>query len=383
MKKRLLIIIISSVIVLLVLFAIYSYKLRTRNAIEKFAANNRMINILIAGSNIYNENRHSFYSIISLNPENGRIGLTFIPPAFKVDLDGSGRYFYRIDEIDINDFKKLSDSLYSSLKLKIPFYVVLYSPDVERVVDLIGGIDLYVLDQVKGIHGIKFGLNYFDGEKIVQYINSTEEASIFTKYDRIQDILLTLYSSRDRYNKYINLELISEVIKSIKTNLMPQEVMTFAEILYKKKSNIISTILPGYFDDTGFYNTNERSYKIYEKDFLKKIVIDTDFHETIKIKILNGTSISGLAKKMRRFFIRKGLKVVEFGTSPYPQQDNTVIINQKGNTEFAEKVSGMIGVGIIHHIIDTTQLNNVLLIIGKDMPSNMDSIKISELTYSN
>ena len=50
-----------------------------------------MINILVAGSNAYNENKHKFFSIISINPINNKIGITFIPHLLKsISISGSG-----------------------------------------------------------------------------------------------------------------------------------------------------------------------------------------------------------------------------------------------------------------------------------------------------
>ncbi len=366
MKKR---IIISSAILLLFilsLIGIYLYKIKTRNAVEKFIGKDLMINILIVGSNIYNENMHKFYAVLSIQPKTKKVGLLFIPPNFKVTLDEMRRSYCRIDQVDINDFTKLSSSLYRDLKLKIPFYMVLYSPDVERLVDLLGGLDLYVLDQVKDIYGIKYGVNYFDGVKASQYINSAEENSIFLKYDRIQDILLTVFSDRKDYMLYNNIEFLSEVIRTLKTNLMAQEIVTIADLLNDDKSDFICTTLPGTFSGNGYFYIDNVSKKIYEDEFLKRLFREDNSESPVKIKILNGTEVIGLAKKTRAFLVRRGIHVIEFGTSPFPLQENTVIINQKAEIGPAKKVADLLSIDKIYHIIDSTQLNNVLLIIGRD-----------------
>jgi anionic cell wall polymer biosynthesis LytR-Cps2A-Psr (LCP) family protein len=367
LKKRIILICTVAVIIILSLTGLYFYKVSTRNAVEQFIVGDIMINVLIAGSNIYNDNKHKLYSIISIQPGTKKIGLIFIPPNFRVTINERKKQYRRIDEVDISDFNLLSESLYRDTKLKIPFYIVLYSPDIERLVDLIGGLELYVLDQVKNIHGIKTGLNYFDGAKTLQYINSAEENSIYIKYDRIEDILLTLFSNKSKYKKLFNTEVISEVIKSIKTNLLAQEIATLAGLLYDDKTDLLCAILPGSFTDNGFYQLDNISYKLYEKEFLIKLLQDKQTEQSIKIKIINGTEVSGLAMKTRAFLIREGLNVIEFGTSPYPFQENTVVISQKGEIGPAKKVADLLSISKIYHIIDSTQLNNVLLIIGTDM----------------
>lgn len=367
MKKRITLIATVAILIILSLLGLYFYKVSTRNAVEQFISGDVMINVLVAGSNVYNDNRHKLYALISIQPATKKIGLIFIPPNLRVNLDERNKEFKRLEEIDISDFDLLSESLYRETKLKIPFYIVLYSPDVERIVDLIGGLELYVLDQVKNIHGIKPGLNYFDGARTMQYINSAEENSVYIKYDRIEDILLTLFSNKHKYKKLFNLEFIHEAMKSIKTNLLAQEVATLAGLLYDDRADILCTILPGTYTDNGLYQMDNISYKLYEKEFLKQLLQDKQTEQSIKIKILNGTDVSGLAMKTRAFLIRQGLNVIEFGTSPYPFQQDTVVICQKGEIGPAKKVAELLSINKIYHIVDSTQLNNVLLIIGTDM----------------
>ncbi len=367
MKKRIILISTGSAVVILALLGLYFYRISTRNAVEKFIANDIMINVLVAGSNTYNENRHRFYSILSIQPGTKKIGLIFLPPNLKIHLDNKGEEFKRIDEVDVTDFDILSESLFRETKLKIPFYIVLYAPDVQRMVDLAGGMDLYVLDQVKNIHGIKQGINYFDGAKIMEYINCAEENSIYIKYDRIEDVLLTLFSNRAAYKKQFNIDFISMAIKSIKTNLLAQEIVSLAGLIYDSKADVLCTILPGSFAENGLYQMDNISYKLYEKEYLKKLLQENHGEQSVKIKILNGTDISGLAMKTRAFLIREGLNVIEFGTSPYAFQQNSVVICQKGETGPAKKVADLLSISRIYHIVDSTQLNNVLLIIGADM----------------
>ncbi len=266
MKKRIAAISAVAVIVILLSWGFYFYRISTRNAVEKFIAGDIMINVLIAGSNSYNDNRHKLYAVMSIQPGTRKIGLMFLPPNLRVSTDRRNREYRRIDEMDVTDFDTLSQSLFNETKLKIPFYIVLYAPDVERLIDLIGGLELYYLDQVKNIHGIKAGINYFDGAKIMQYINSAEENSIFIKYDRIEDILLALFTDKTKYKKLFTMEFVSETIKSIKTNLLPQEILSLGGLIYDKKADILCTILPGSFTENGFYHVDNISYKLYEKE---------------------------------------------------------------------------------------------------------------------
>ena len=359
-------ILLTAVAIILLLGAVLAYRyydLLTRNVVEALISGKRMINIFVAGSNTYNNNRHRFCGIVSINPENGKIGFTFLPPELVIEHDEGGGNSKRLKDLDISDFGDLRDLLSSELKMNVPFYLELYAVDMERIIDILGGIDIFVLDQGDENNGYSFGLNYLDGNKSVRYINAT--ASIFKKYDRVQDVVLSLNGNRNAYKHLFTHEVISEMMKSFKTNIMPQEMISLGRVIIDN-TDISCTILPGEYDDSGNYLMDNISYKIYEKEFLAPLLTDDENTGAIKVKILNGTDIPGLARKMRNLLIREGLNVVEFGTSPYPRLDHSILVSQRGNIANTRKVMGITGIKKIYHVIDNTQLHDVLIILGKE-----------------
>jgi hypothetical protein len=361
-KIKIIVAVVAAFVVIVSL--VYLVRLKTRNVVDALAINKSMINILVAGNNSFNNNRVPFYSIISINPDNGRIGVTFLPQTLKVD-NGDDETI-RLDQMDVRDFDKLGEYLYRSLKLKIQFYVILYGPDAARFVDMIEGVNLYVLDQIKDIEGLHTGLNYFDGKKAVRYINQSDDNSIFKKYDRIQDILFTMYYNREEYRQYLNREFIAEMMRTIKTNILPNEAYSLSKIIMKN-GDLFCTVLPGKVSAEGDYFLDEVAYKIYESEFLKRLVVKKDETENIKVKVLNAAGVPGIARKVRSLLVREGVSVVEFGTYPGPILDNSIIINQKGDISSVKKVSDLTGVTSIYHIVDSTQLQSVLFIAGKDL----------------
>ena len=364
MKNRF--VLISTAVIVFLLGTIMAYRyydLLTRNVVEALISGKRMINIFVAGSNTYNNNRHRFCGIFSFNPENGKIGFTFLPPELVIDSEANGTASRKLKDMDISDFGDLRELLSRELKMNVPFYLELYAVDMERIIDLIGGIDIFLLDQWRGETGFTFGLNYLDGKKAVRYINAS--SSIFKKYDRVQDVVLSLNGNKDSYKHLLTPGLITEMMKSFKTNLMPQEMISLGRILMDN-ADIACTILPGEYDDSGNYIMDNISYKIYEKEFLAPLLTDDENTGAIKVKILNGTEIPGLARKMRNLLIREGLNVVEFGTSPYPRLDHSILVNQRGNIANTRKVMGITGIKNIYHVIDTSQLHDVLIILGKE-----------------
>jgi len=365
--KKILVISISSVAAMAFLLLVYyNVKIANRNTVETLINEKKMINILVAGSNNYRDDRYSFFSIVSINPENGNIGITFIPPSFRVFMDDDNSDPARIDEIEFSNFNRImiQVAFRRTLRLNVPYFMEIYSPDVKRIVDLLEGIDIFILDQMKDQPELSFGVNYFDGEKTMKYINSVEGGSIYLKFDRAQDIISTLYYNKERYRKFFTPELVTEIFKSVKTNMVPQEIMKIGKIIFSN-GMLTSVMLPGSLEGK-YYVTDDIAYKIYEGEFLKNLVLESDKEPVTKIKILNGTDEPGLARKMRSDLIREGLNVVEFGTSSYQRMAESIIISRKGDYAAVRRVSDTIGIDRVYHIVDNTQLDNVLIIIGED-----------------
>jgi len=358
-------IITAAAVIIVLLFGINLYRKSTRNVIDEIISKNGLINILIAGRNVYNENTFSFYAIVSINPSNNNIGITFIPPDYKIMMNDDGTKIKKISELDFYYFDRIKYSLKQDLQLHVPFYIKIYSSDVIRSVNMLDGLNLLLLDQPGLSLKEKFGVNYLDGKKIINYINSSEQNSIYLKYDRILDILMTLYSEREMFKKFQNEQFITEIFKNIKTNLMPQEIYSISKIIFEK-GNVDSTLLPGGFNN-GLYVVDEVSYRTYQQEFLTTLITDSDSDSNAKITILNGTNIPGLARKLRNDLIREGLNVVEFGTSGFPFQKDSMIVCRKCDIRAANKTAELAGINKIYFVTDTTQLSNVLIIVGEDM----------------
>lgn len=364
MKKKGPIIAIAAIIIA-VFALVFLLKSMNRNHIDTMMANNQMINVLVAGSNEFNAHHHKFYGILSINPENNRIGFMFIPPDFRLDMNGKGKYL-RLGDADFRDFEDISTALSRNLKFKPTFYVELYGPDVERLTDLFGGINLYLLTQKDYITTEKYGLNYLDGGKTMRYINSVAADSIFLKFDRIQDIISTIFDHRNNYNDQLNDKLVDEALSGINTNLLSKEVMSLLKA-FNKGADLQCMVVPGRMENGNSYVMDDIAQSFFEKEFIRKLVdVEQKNPDLPSITLLNGTGESGIAKRVRANMIKEGYKVVEFGTSDYPVQEKTLVINQKGNSALTRQVATYLGIGEIYNISNSTEFSSVLVILGKD-----------------
>ena len=364
-KKKL--VITAGVAGIILYLCISLYIKSTRNVIEKIVDNKDLINILVTGRNVYKENTFNFYALVSINPANNNIGITFIPPDYRIMMNDSGSNSVKISDVDFYYFDRIRYTIQKDLQLNVPFYVKVYASDVVRTIDLLDGINLFSLDQSRCITNGKSGLNYMDGRKTIDYINCADQNSIYIKYDRILDVLLTLYYEREKRLALLNEDYISEIVKNIRTNLLPQEIFSVIKLI-SGKGNVMSTLLPGG-TNAGFYLVDEINFKTYQQDFLGPLVAEGGSETAVKIKILNGTGVQGLARKLRNDLIRDGLTVTEFGTSNYGNFEHSVIICRQCDIFTANRTAEIAGIDRIYFVTDTSQLTNVLIIIGEDMVS--------------
>ncbi len=364
MKKKIQYSLIFAGIIIGIALSYHFYKNKSRNLIEKIYSGDGIVNILVAGRKSYHRDSFIFFAILTLNNTNNNIGITFLPPEFKITM-GEGNEGEQICKVPFSKFPKIRQSLNRSLGLDVPFFIKIYEDDFIKFFDLIDGLNLFVLNKVECINNNKFGLNYFDGRKIYQYINCVEKNSIFIKYDRILDLVQTVYHSDAKMSIIKTMEFINKVLIFNRTNLLKQEIKSLLNFL-EKRGNIYSTVIPGEYNSK-FYEMGEEHRLRYEKNFLTKIVVQYEGAPEAKIRIMNGTGVAGLARKLRNNLMRDGLNVVEFSTSPYPHLQKSIIISRTCDYTSVKRVSEMTGINPIYFVTDNRLLNNITIIIGKDL----------------
>jgi anionic cell wall polymer biosynthesis LytR-Cps2A-Psr (LCP) family protein len=161
--------------------SMYVYRVLTRNAVQILYSEKKLINVLIAGTNSAKTNKFDFFAIATVNPANRHAAITYLPSSYRVELSDSGNEFDKLSNIDFSNYEIIRRSLLRNLKLNVPFYIAIDSNDVSRFTDLIGGIDLFVLNQYSDISIAGSGSYYFDGVKLLEYINNVQNNSIYIK----------------------------------------------------------------------------------------------------------------------------------------------------------------------------------------------------------
>lgn len=355
--------VILIILIVAVVIGFCSYRRSSRNAVDKILSEKQLVSILICGGNKFNDNKHRFNCVLTINTETKRAGIVFLPPNFAIDIDDDGNAV-KLEDVDVRDFSDMSRAFYKSFRIKPQFYAVFYAPDARKITNIVEGIDIFLPESSAAVHSSVYGMNYLDGEKIMNFINMND--SIYSKYDRLQDIFLTLFEKREMYMKFMNKYTANEIRSSIVTNLQNNEIMSIAEILSScEELNCIN--LPGRVSDDGMFSADEISFKMYEDTFLRWLIVKEKNAPNIRVKILNATDIPGLAKRVRSALMREGISVIEFGTHQMNNLEESVIISNKGNNNDIKLVSELTGIKKVYHSVDSTQVYDLTILVGKDM----------------
>ncbi|MFP4687701.1 MAG: LytR C-terminal domain-containing protein, partial [bacterium] len=101
---------------------------------------------------------------------------------------------------------------------------------------------------------------------------------------------------------------------------------------------------------------------------VKHLIETGEERELIRIQILNGTSISGLAGTLRdKIQSHSFVDVVETDNADRSNYKNTVIIDRSGHPRSAHRIQELIGTGKIEMDLEEHLLVDVTIIAGEDL----------------
>lgn len=266
----------------------------------------------------------------------------------------------------------------------IDFTVHLSLDEFERLIDLIGGIDLFIPNAVDDeVDGRRFlfppGGVSFDGAKARSYVEYNppgEHADERTEREHriIQSMLGRLGAVKDfllseRVFPYVfdtfgdefderSLESFLTTVAGIDTDrLVLQGVLGNRRLLDDK------VVLFPYYDGKLVKETLGRIVDTLarEDDF------DGDRFIT-RVEILNGTNVNGLASRTAALFRSYGFRVAAVRNADRSDYERTVVLDRRGNPEAASRAAALIRCDRIHSSLEEErdQTVDITIILGKD-----------------
>jgi hypothetical protein len=91
-------------------------------------------------------------------------------------------------------------------------------------------------------------------------------------------------------------------------------------------------------------------------------------HKVIKVEVLNGCGVSGIARRFSEFLQRQHFDVVYTGNASAFCFTESIVLDRTGNIDKAERVAQVLGIrNVIQYInTDAYRREEVTVIIGKD-----------------
>lgn len=358
-----------------------------------------IINTLFMG---IDEARSDTMIVASYNKENQKITLLSIPRDTRVEIPG-----YGVDKINAAATKKEGTALAmetvgNMLGIPIHHYVKVTFKGAERIVDIIGGVEVNVPpgmdyeDPVQNLYiHLKPGLQVLNGKDAVKFARFR---SGYTDQDlgriKAQQELIKAFIDKLTSPKVIAkaLNVVDAMSKCVKTNMDNGTIAGYAvNVKDIKMENIKFYTLPG---EAGY--KNKVSYFLIDEEKLKVMMDEIKIHlgvavpedenalsgtgdgqtpangensidrEDVKVQILNGSKKSGLAGELKKELEDKGYSNIKIGDTKDMTYGYTRVIDRSGENDKLRLVTEDTGINIVESDIDKGSGYDITIIIGKD-----------------
>ncbi len=382
------IMILTMIILIIFIFVkITNYFMNAPTIVSNDQKEENLYTFLIVGLDENNNiQRTDTIFIVLYSPNTGKTFVYYIPRDLRVRFQYKGQLIYdKINHVyfkrDIYTLRNLVETL---LGIKISNYCIISYEAVTKVVDLIGGIQVYVEndmfynDKAQDLHiNIPKGIQTLDGEKALEYIRYRNDSEgDIGRVKRQTNFILKIIEKKDYIFSLKNIpNTIRIIYNKVKTDLTLLDFQHLAKdelpkISIDKFYYDIMPTKPLKIDNIDYLvtlNVQGQNYAQYLMKKIKTFLLDEkkDFDKIITVEILNGSPQKGLAKIIRDRLIQYGINVVYYGNAKTSSKV-TRIIDRIGNIEKAQQIAAILRTKNVETMINTALAVDVTIIVGED-----------------
>jgi anionic cell wall polymer biosynthesis LytR-Cps2A-Psr (LCP) family protein len=333
---------------------------------------------------IASDHEYRFFEIFLYHPQTHKGAIVYIPGNVGSIIES----LKRVDRIDAlynrGDMGPLRSKIEELADLKIPFVVDIREEDLVRLVDLLGGLDLFIPNPVDLTAGQKrvllpSGSVTLDGDKLVDFIAYQDELELeMDQVGRKQKFLQAFLRKTGESGELLLEESAFRMVRrSLATNLNARSMAVF--IRQMEKFDAERVIFHRVLGSQRVVDQKNLVFPHFEGELLKETVRQTletiasaevirEEQLTVSIQILNGTNVTGLARRAASVFQSFGYDVGSLGNAENDEDQKTVVIDRKGFPELAQKVAELIQCERVLTQLEpsTDQSIDVTVILGKD-----------------
>ena len=324
-----------------------------------------------------------FTELFLYHPFTGKAAIYDIPGEWGAVIESINK----MDRIDVlykpNNPGDYINKIEQLLDISIAYYIELSLDEVERFVDLIEGIEMFIANPVElsdeaSLVLIPSGSVLLDGRKTRTYISYIDSEETDIEYrGRHQKFVQSLIKRMGERATYIQHEDVFEMLKaSIHTNLSKRALLSFVKELPKLNADHIVP-KPVHGDEKEVDNQT-LLFPYFEGELIREGVrqmlgsianaelIGEDELITV-LEILNGTDRSGLASRTKQLFVNYGYDVLRYDNAEKDDYEHTVVISRTGHISDAHKIAVLIKCdNVLEEPLTSDQNIDVTIILGND-----------------
>ena len=337
--------------------------------------------------------------LLRFDPQRQKLTMLSIPRDTRTDIEGYGEK--KINEANALGGPALTAETVSHLLdgVAIDRYVRINVQGVEKLIDALGGVTVYVPKDMKykdfSQHlyiDLKKGEQHLNGEKFLQFARFRYDAKgDIGRIQRQQQLMRSLVEQTLKPATLLKIPDIIEVIRnSIDTNLSLEELLALAGFASKtERADVQMLLLPGDFNGDGRQGI---SYWLPNQSKIQELVAQhfnhgsfiADIEETTqptRIAVEDSTDNPEAVQTLVRYLRSLGYENVFVSKSSSPILETTKIIAQKGDNSLAAALHNSLGVGEV--LVESTGnlASDVTIKIGQDWQEK--SANLSELSPGN
>lgn len=396
-KRRLMIMsgVLTAIIAAIVFTVIYFY-----NFFGKFSTDGvsvapnevkakEPVNILVLGLDIGDVNQKDNESIkrtdtimvLHYEPKNNAASLISVPRDMLIKVNKKNNKINAA--YAIGGEKLIQREVEKLIEADINYIVKIDYEGFRALVDAVGGVEMYIErnmyydDDAQDLH-IRFNKGetvLLDGKKAEEFFRwrKNNDGTGFANgdLDRIENqhkFINKLIEKCTSPAIITNIKGILDVLPAyVKTNMSPSKIISYGLGLKDlDKSNVTTATLQGDLKTIGgaSYVVYNRNMNIETLGLLSgsEASNGTIKKKNLRINILNGTRITGLASRMSENLKTKGYSAIDTGNT----QERSKTIIKTNNKEMGKLIVEDLGTGTIQDLDDNPQGYDAIILIGSD-----------------
>jgi len=320
------------------------------------------------------EGRSDTIIVGSLDLASSKAFLLSIPRDTRAYIPDAGREDKINSAIIINGINATKEALSNLLGIPIDYYVKVKVEGFQKIVDILGGIDIYVdkdmhyKDDTQHLYiNLKKGYQHLNGYQAMGFVRFRHDPlGDLARIKRQQRFILALIQKIHSPAILPRLPfLLKEIYRNVETNLSLSDLLFLAKKYGNELPTVETAVLPGRPENIGGV-----SYYVPDTDNLQ-FIVQRILNPTVQesgptVEVLNGGGVPGAAAKAAEKLSQLGFSVVYIGNAEsFSNPKTVVIVHTDGLNESARILKQTLGCGEIKK--DSNQGKaDFTVILGKD-----------------